>query len=462
MNKYVHYRIHRTAWHLAFAAVFVAKLTSCAAQHTGRQVVRSFTEPSYKSVAASSVPGIITESNVHEGDHVSVGDPLASINRKVLQATLNIAVARAGSTARLEAATSQWELTKSQLAAIEALVDGGHTNRFEVDQMRSEYQKAYAEYQAADDDQKLAQLEVKRIQAELDARTIRSPIDGYVTEIHKKLGENISSNEPQYATVVHIDQLRVRFYLDAETLSRCTRGDHVSVLIGNQKAEQVGVVTFASPVIDSDSGLGRLHVLIDNRDLKFQSGIVAFWNGRTDGHSSVDSIHHANSYPSTTTRSVQYSALPRPPSSDRSNPPSVLRTTVPHSPNNSAPSRIPVQSSATTQNQTKPVSIQRLSGPVPRASRALSQDNRQDSVTSAATRKRNSKQTTVAAPQQIPSVSHVQALEVATASRSRLNAKDARSGRLLFFSGEQQRRQSRRFTESLRRTNGQGGDSDAE
>lgn len=242
------------------------------------RIIRSFTEPFRKSTAASAVTGIVAETAVQEGDRVQVGDPLATINRNVLNAALQIAKARAESTARLDAATSRWELQKSQLKALEDLIEGGHTNRYELEQKQSEYQNAFAEFRAAQDDITLARLEVRKIDAELNDRIIRSPIDGYVTEIHKQLGENLSQTEPQFATIVQIEKLKVRFYLDAATLKQYRIGDRVLVLVGDKKQRRQAVVSFVSPVIDSDSGLGRLEVTIDNNDLSLQSGVVAYWD----------------------------------------------------------------------------------------------------------------------------------------------------------------------------------------
>ena len=244
--------------------------------HNGR-ITKSFTEPIEKSIAASPEVGIIAESFVKEGDRVAVGDRLAAINQNVLRESLAIAIARSESTARLDSATSQLELIKSQLEAIESLVTGGHTNKFEVQQKQAEYQVAFAELRTAQDEIKLNKLEVKRIQAQINDRIITSPINGFVTELHKQLGENISNNEPQYATVVRVDELKVRFYLDSSTLKRTGVGDTVTVLLGKSKTSRQAIVTYVSPIIDPDSGLGRLDAKIDNRDLKIQSGIVCFW-----------------------------------------------------------------------------------------------------------------------------------------------------------------------------------------
>ena len=246
--------------------------------HSGR-ITKSFTEPIERSVAASAEIGIIAVAHVTEGDRVRVGDPLAEINQAVLKESLAIAEARAGSTARLDAATSQVELTKSQLVAVQELVAGGHTNKFEVDQKESEYQVAYAELRSAQDELMLAKLEVNRIKAQIQDRIIKSPIDGFVTEIHKQPGENVSNSEPQYATVVRVDELKVRFYLDAEALQDNRPGDRVSISVGQNRTRAEAVVTFVSPVIDPDSGLGRLDVKINNSGLEIQSGISCFWEG---------------------------------------------------------------------------------------------------------------------------------------------------------------------------------------
>ena len=244
--------------------------------HTGR-ITKSFTEPIEKSVTASPEPGIVSESFVKEGDRVKVGDRLAAINHTVLKESLAIAIARAESTARLDAAKSQLALIKSQLEAIQSLVAGGHTNQFEVDQKKAEYAVTHAELRTAEDEQRLNELEVARIRAQLNDRFITSPIEGFVTEVHKQPGENISNNEPEYATVVRVDQLKVRFYLDSKTLQSTAVGDMVNVFLGRSSSRKDAKVTYVSPVIDPDSGLGRLDVVIENSDLQIQSGVTCLW-----------------------------------------------------------------------------------------------------------------------------------------------------------------------------------------
>jgi len=269
---------------LAKAALFCLAI-ACLSQsasgqiHKGR-ITHSFTEPIEKSVAASAETGIVAIAHVKEGDRVRVGDKLASINHNVLKETLAIAIATSESTTRLDAAAAQLQLIESQLDAVNSLISGGHTSQHEVQQKRTEHQTAIAEMRASQEELKLASLEVNRIKAQIQDRIIKSPIDGIVTEIHKQPGENVSNNEPQYATIVRVDQLKVRFYLDAKTLRETRLGDQISLGIGPEKTHATGTVSFVSPVIDPDSGLGRLDVVIENSDLSIQSGIACYWQAK--------------------------------------------------------------------------------------------------------------------------------------------------------------------------------------
>ena len=253
--------------------------SATAKQSRSHRITRSFTEPVEQSIAASPEVGIIVESSVKEGDRVRVGDTLAKINHRVLVKSLAIAEARAQSTAQLHAAKSNMQLIKSQLDAIKDLVDGGHTNKFEVDQTEAEYENAFAAYRTAQDEHLLNKLEVDRIRAQVDVRNIRSPIDGFVTEIHKRLGESVSNNDPMYATIVQVDQLKVRFYLDAATLGNAQPGQQATILLGSERTPTAAKITYVSPIIDPDSGLGRLDVEVDNQDFGIKSGTICFWAG---------------------------------------------------------------------------------------------------------------------------------------------------------------------------------------
>ena len=211
-------------------------------------VTKSFTEPIEKSVVASAESGVVKRVHVREGDHVTAGDQLAELNHGVQFQAKRQAEARASSTAKRDAARSRFQLVRVQKQTLEGMVAEGHVNKYEVQQKTIEYNNAAAEYREAEDELVMNRIEVDRITAQIQERIIISPIDGVVVKIHKQPGEHLSTNEPEYATVVRIDKLKSKFYLKADVLNRTKIGETVDVYVGEEsrKIKSDRVVCFAS------------------------------------------------------------------------------------------------------------------------------------------------------------------------------------------------------------------------
>ena len=262
------------------AALVVLEPSISVAQTLHRGVVtKSFTEPIEKSIVASTENGVVQTVHVREGDQVSAGEQLAELNHGVLIQAKRQAVARSKSTAKRDAAKSRFQMIMAQKQVLEGLISEGHVNKYEVQQKTTEYNNAVAEYREAEDELVMNRIEVDRIEAQIQERIIKSPIDGVVVKIHKQPGEHLSTNEPQYATVVRIDKLKSKFYLKADVLNRTQIGETVEVYVGEERRNLKATVAYVSPVIDPDSGTGRIEVELDNPNQRLQSGTVCVWGG---------------------------------------------------------------------------------------------------------------------------------------------------------------------------------------
>jgi RND family efflux transporter MFP subunit len=247
-----------------------------AVSHDG-SVTKSFTEPIETSTVAAIELGVIEQSKIQEGDRVTAGQHLATLNSAVLIESRRLAVAKAESTAARDAARSKLALVNSQLQNLRSLAPGGHVNKYELEQKTSEFQNATSELKRVEEELMLSRIEVDRIDAQIKQRKINSPITGFVVKIHKRLGEQVSTNKPDYATIVRIDQLKIKFFLNLSTLKMIKAGSTVEVHVDNEASSRLAKVTFVSPIIDPDSGTGRIEVSIDNHDLKLRSGTVCHW-----------------------------------------------------------------------------------------------------------------------------------------------------------------------------------------
>ena len=257
------------------------------------QITNSFTEPAQQSEVAAAEPGIVVEICVEEGQRVTQGQILAKLNHGVLEQNLRLAKIRANSEARVNTAASIMRLKKMQLENMRKLIDQGHANQYEVEELDIQMKSAEADWNVARVVHNENQIQVEKIQAEIERRFIRSPIDGVVTKLHKNEGEFLSGSQPVFATVARLDQLKVRFYLSVEEVRKLKEKRTVEVLTTTDRIPVTARIEFISPVFDPQSETGRVDITIENQSLNIPSGIPCFWppsqTGRGKGFSVIPS-----------------------------------------------------------------------------------------------------------------------------------------------------------------------------
>jgi len=210
--------------------------------------VPGYTEP-YKTITvSSSEPGVIAEVLVEEGAHVKKNQILAKLDT-------------AQHEAELEIAKSNTELQKSRVAK---LVEIARAQRIAQDEL-----------ERARTDLKVREAEVRKIEAVIENRIMRSPVDGIVSEIKRDPSEAVSLASPHVLTVVQIDRLLVNLFLSPARASRLKTGDQVKLALGETAQPAVGTVEFVSPVTDAASGTVRVKFVLDNAKGEYRSGTTA-------------------------------------------------------------------------------------------------------------------------------------------------------------------------------------------
>jgi RND family efflux transporter MFP subunit len=241
------------------------------------QVHTSVTEPLEWSRVAANEQGVLQSLLVREGERVIRGQPLAWLDRRELESAKRLAELKAASQAAVAVAQADLELKRRQRDNLLQVQQSGHANPFEVDQALAMYSKAEAQLQLAQEEIAQQHLEVERLQALIERRGVHSPIDGWVVELHRRPGEFVSSSEPHVATLVRLDRLRVRFYLQPGTVEHLQVGSEVAIEVAPDWRLIQAKIDFISPIIEAKSGLIRLDVLIDNEPLQLRSGVLCRW-----------------------------------------------------------------------------------------------------------------------------------------------------------------------------------------
>lgn len=231
-----------------------------------------FTEPYQTIDVAAAETGVVQDVRVELGQVVKKFEVLGALDDDVLKATLEIAQLKASSTAAIDAATAELELKQQRLDALTEINRTGGGSRDEFSRAKSDRELARAKLKGAEETLAADRLEVKKIEVQLQRRTIRSPIDGVVTDIHHDPGEFVSLAEPKLFTVVRLDRLRAKFYVPAEQSARFRKGQRVKVSEPTDEKLLTGDIEFVAPVTHAESGLVRVDVILDNRDGQLRSG----------------------------------------------------------------------------------------------------------------------------------------------------------------------------------------------
>ncbi len=240
------------------------------------------TEPVEEVELAFSEAGVIAEIPVEEGDVVEKGQVLARLDNRILEVGLKIARVRAKSGAGQKSARAQLGTKQRRLKELERISKGGGVNTDELSTAGAEVEIAEAKLMEADVQAKENQLKVEQIQAQIERRTLSSPIDGIVEKTFRDEAAAVGGGADPVMTVVRLNQLALVVYVDAAMGAHLEVGQKARVTPLSGGDEGTAVVAFVSPVTDPSSGTTRIRLLLDNRAGKHRSGRkyrVAFAEG---------------------------------------------------------------------------------------------------------------------------------------------------------------------------------------
>lgn len=234
--------------------------------------IEAFTEP-YRDVAiAAAEMGTIASVSVKEGDLVTGGTVVASLDDQVLRAGLEVARGSSQATGTLKSATADLEMKATEIRKLQELRERDHASQREVDRTTLEHQIAAARVQAVREELQIKSLECARIGAQLEQRLIRSPIDGVITEVLKDSGEFVSPSDPVVVRVVQLDPLLVVFSVPLTLRKSVVQDQTVRLKLDSSATAAEGVVEYVSPTADASNTSVRVKVRLPNPNGQWQAG----------------------------------------------------------------------------------------------------------------------------------------------------------------------------------------------
>ena len=223
----------------------------------------------------SPVEGVIETVYVQRGASVRRGQLVALLFSGPERAALDLARSRAGNEGEIKSAEARVDITRKKWERAEELVKKNFVSANARDEAEAEYRLALEQLRVAQENRRLAELEVKRAQEVLAQREIKSPVAGVVVDVLLKPGELTSSNQKDpIVKLMQIDPLNVELILPVREYGRIKTGQRAWVMpeapVGGKYVARVEVV---DPVFDAASGTFGVRLTLPNPERKIPAGL---------------------------------------------------------------------------------------------------------------------------------------------------------------------------------------------
>ena len=200
------------------------------------------------AVLRAEVPGQIIGLHFDDGQRVSGGDKLFSIEATVLEAEANEARATA-------------EQSEAAYNRAKELIDDKLISDTDFDAARANYNVGIARLLSSE--------------ARLSKTVIRAPFDGFVGLRRINIGDYATVGQ-ELVDVVRLDPLRVEFSIAETLLAQLQPGQQVQVTVGAYPDEVfIGTITAIAPQIDVAGHSVTLRAELPNGSLKLRPGLFA-------------------------------------------------------------------------------------------------------------------------------------------------------------------------------------------
>ena len=229
-------------------------------------------EPGMVVELSSRVDGIVETMLVERGDRVEAEQVIAKLESGTEAATVEHAQARAAMEAEIRSLKASLAYGWRNEKRLAELHEKGTISSDEIDRVKTETRIARHKLQQAEENKRLAELELARAQETLKRHTIVSPISGVVAERYLNPGESVE--ERPIVKIAQIDPLRVEVVVPVSEFGKIVPGQRAVVTpeaaVGGRYKS---TVTIVDPIIDAASGTFRVTLDLPNPKGKLTSGL---------------------------------------------------------------------------------------------------------------------------------------------------------------------------------------------
>jgi len=217
--------------------------------------------------------GVLAEVLVKRGDRVKRGQPLARLDNEIEKMNANLARIRAESDIDIRSSQLQEKYKAREMKRLESLRKSQSVSASSYEQAEIDHGMAAMSVESARLEKNIAQAEYERAEAQLQRRTIKSPVNGVVVDVVMSPGEYVNE-QSTLMNIAAIDPLYVEVYLPVASYGEVQKGMTAVVRpeqpIGGEYTATIAVI---DRVFDASSRTFGVRLELPNPDFKLPAGV---------------------------------------------------------------------------------------------------------------------------------------------------------------------------------------------
>ena len=236
---------------------------------------KGVTEPVNEAVLSASVDGTIKEILVKEGDWVQESDPVIRFYRREQELEVTLRYKMWKSKSAIDAAKVEADNIRSLYEASKQLFEKNHSvSKEELTRLKIRYDQAKFKQIELEIKEEQERIQYEIAKEQLSKRILYAPFHGVVTNIYTHAAERSKSNQ-QLIKLVNPKICYFKCNVEEGFAEKIRTGQTVELHIQSGKAtiKRQGEIIFVSPVVDPASGLLKVKVMFENKDLSIRPGI---------------------------------------------------------------------------------------------------------------------------------------------------------------------------------------------
>jgi len=227
------------------------------------QDLEGVTTPSADVSASFTIPALVTELRVKEGQFVKKGDILAIQDKGAEEQQLVRLKKEASATAMMDKAKVEIDYYKKDVESLREALAKGASSKKELNDSLLKLRTAELSLKEAEFNKEIAALKVKELESKITQYVLKSPVNGAVEKLSIEPGEAPKTGE-EHIRIVSVKPMWVEVPVPRKIAIKLKNSGKAKVFFPDTDKAESAKIIYISPVADTASDTVRVKLEIAN------------------------------------------------------------------------------------------------------------------------------------------------------------------------------------------------------